>query len=78
MNVQRVSWHPAQIRFFRYLVRQGRGILNAFEQCLNDIESEGVDPTARERAEAVTFPTPKLTDEDLAAIEKIITVHNGR
>lgn len=71
--------HPAFLRFLRYFARQGKGILNALEQCVNEIEREGSDPEAVKRAESLQFPTPKLTDADLAAIEKIVTVHqNGR
>jgi hypothetical protein len=70
--------NPALLKFWRYFIRQGKGILNAFEQALNEIEREGVDPEAAARAEAVIAPTRKLTQEDLAEIEKLITVYNGR
>lgn len=73
--------HPAVLRFWRYFSRQGKGILTALDQCLNDIEKEETEAVAEARAAAIKFPTPKLSPEDLEAIEKIVkvTVHeNGR
>lgn len=53
---------PSAIKFWRFFVRQAKGILSAFEQYLNEVEREQAIPA-------------RLTPDDLAAIEKIVTVH---
>ena len=72
--------HPAILRFLRYLARQGKGICNALEQCLTEIEREGQDPAAVARADSVIASHARnLTEADLEAISKLITVHrNGQ
>lgn len=67
---------PAVIRFCKYFARQAKGIIGAFEQMLTEIEREqGPRP-----GPAPNLPLAKLTPEQVAAIEKIVTVHhdNGR
>lgn len=71
--------HPAMIRFWRLFVRQGRGILTALEQALNEMEREGESPEAIARAEATERPTRALTDNDLQEIAKLVRYHaNGQ
>jgi hypothetical protein len=55
--------HPALLIFLKLLLRQARGILNALEYCIKDIEKDRL---------------AKFTPEQIAEIEKVGTVHKDK